>query len=495
MGFLVLRLDPTARREETPAAFVAMPYGTRADATRGLNRLEADETWRRVLVPALYDSGYRPIRSDIESHLDTIDINMLSDINRSDLFVADLATLNPNVFWELGVRHAWVPSGTLLLAPRWVTAPFDINHARVHPYDRGMKTVSDRQAVAAIRTVRAALNGSCGETSSPVWAVFPHLEPVRLPARPDPGLSRALTRRTEQISLAVDLRDEHRLTALARELCAQDLPLDSRHALLEMTGLALVSLGRYEAGRAVLEQPAAADTAFSRIRLQQQYALTLIHSEAPTSAQRLADLREAELRLLRLDQRHPQSSETQALLGSAAKQTWLLSLQLGERQHEAHLARAIDAYSNGTAVDPGDYYPGINAVSLLRLRAQYFGGGTEDLDAARDLLPVVRFAVRRRPGPRNVWEHATLGEIALNEHLLRRRPNGASHGEGARDGAARDGTPRDGTRVTAPRVTAPRVTALRAAARWRMPPGTTPWPSTPRTARRCPRSANSSCCT
>lgn len=131
-------------------------------------------------------------------------------------------------------------------------------------------------------------------------------------------------------------------------------------------------------------------------------------------------LKEAERRLQRLDTLHPDSSETWGLLGSVAKRAFELALQLGEEKDvRLHLDRAIDAYRSGMAADPGDHYPGINALALLRLRGQHFGGGQGDVAEVESLLPVVRFAVERRQiGPGDTWEHASLAELALHRHLL-----------------------------------------------------------------------------
>ncbi|WP_329341831.1 hypothetical protein OG252_37750 [Streptomyces sp. NBC_01352] len=418
LGHLVLRLNPSQSRSAAQTAFVAMPYGGKADSTRELKRFEADESWHRVLVPALLDSGYRPIRTDLEAGLKSIDARMLHSINTADLFVADLATLNPNVLWELGVRHAWRPSATLLMAPHWVTPPFDLGHSTIQRYERGMKKVSDRQAVAAIGKLKDALNATQRGVDSPVWAVFPTLEPVELPPDADGELYSRLTRYSEEISLAAALRDAGKLLDIADRVRQDGLSVGNCHTQLEQIGLALVTLGDFDEGRELIEPLAAADVSFGRVHMQQRYALTLIHRDG-TPEKRLTYLKEAERRLLLLDGRRPGSSETLGLLGSAAKRAFELALRLGQKNALPHLDRAIEAYHSGMVADPGDYYPGINALALVRVRGQYFGGGQGDLALAESLLPVVRFAVERRKiGPNDTWEHATVAELALHQHLL-----------------------------------------------------------------------------
>jgi hypothetical protein len=72
------------------------------------------------------------------------------------------------------------------------------------------------------------------------------------------------------------------------------------------------------------------------------------------------------------------------------------------------LDQAIDAYRRGFEADPRDAYPGINAVTLMELR--------EPPDPAKDeLLPVVRYAVKRRlaGATPDYWDYATLLELAI----------------------------------------------------------------------------------
>jgi hypothetical protein len=48
--------------------------------------------------------------------------------------VVDLTTGNPNVFYELGVRHAVRPYSTVLLYEGTKQLPFDITPLRAIPY-------------------------------------------------------------------------------------------------------------------------------------------------------------------------------------------------------------------------------------------------------------------------------------------------------------------------------------------------------------------------
>ena len=58
----------------------------------------------------------------------------------------------------------------------------------------------------------------------------------------------------------------------------------------------------------------------------------------------------------------------------------------------APLDDAIDAYTKGFISDPRDYYPGVNAVTLLVEK------GDEESLKAKEYAPLVSFSVARRGG-------------------------------------------------------------------------------------------------
>jgi hypothetical protein len=417
-GHLVLRVDPALTRHDAPVAFVAMPYGLRQDPLPGRPDYDADLTWHRILVPALVDAGYRPLRVDLEASLEIIDAKMIRGIGQASLLVADLAHHNPNVFWELGVRHAWIPAGTVLVAPDGSPRPpFDVNHVSVHSYARGAQEVSDADTVAAIRLLRPILGSAHGAVDSPVFAALPDLSPQQIPPAADAETDSGVTDAAEQISLLADLQRADELVALAWSLSHSGMPTLQAAALREQAALALLVLRRASDALQLLAPLATADADLERITLQQRYALALMESTTPEDPFG-ARLAEAETLLTRLDARHPGSGETLGLLGSAAKRMFR---RTSGPIANAHLDRALDAYLRGFQSDPQDYYPGVNAVALLRARAARTGS-SKDADQARALVPVVRFMVDRPGVADTVWRRATVAELMLHKYRLDGNP-------------------------------------------------------------------------
>jgi hypothetical protein len=411
---LALRIDPAKGRAELSRALVPMPFGENPYPERGW-RYAPDLSYGRIMVPALIDAGYRPIRADTDALLEVIDHTMLREINSAELMIVDLALLNANVMWELGLRHAWRRSGTVLMAPEWLTPPFDVQWVPIVHYERGAERIRDRETVRAIRRLQQALAAvDERRVDSPVFANIDALVEVVLPEAPetDDGVGTLL----EECTLAGDVGDAEELLRLVTRVTESDeLTPVARSALLEQIGLQLIRLDRYAAAREILAPLAQADTKFVRPRLQEQYAHVLIRGDEADDAQ----LAEAEMRLVALEKRDGNTAERLRLLGSAAKARVENAVHRGEPPAPDALERSIQAYREGIEADPGNPCFGINAIALLRLRGQRWGGGDPDLAAARELLPIVRFAATRgQPCGGDAWARLTLAECALHAHLL-----------------------------------------------------------------------------
>ncbi len=78
-------------------------------------------------------TGYSVIRADDVQRSGAITKDIVSRLAVSDLVIADLTDLNPNVFYELGVRHALRGKGTVMILDekRTPEIPFDLSAYRV----------------------------------------------------------------------------------------------------------------------------------------------------------------------------------------------------------------------------------------------------------------------------------------------------------------------------------------------------------------------------
>ncbi|MDH4052819.1 MAG: toll/interleukin-1 receptor domain-containing protein, partial [Rubrivivax sp.] len=107
-----------------PHAFVAMPFGSKPDAEG--RAIDFNRVYAELIGPALEDAGCEVFRADQELRAGDIRSDMFQELLVADLVVADLTLDNPNVWYELGVRHALRARGVLLLQGPRAHQPFDI---------------------------------------------------------------------------------------------------------------------------------------------------------------------------------------------------------------------------------------------------------------------------------------------------------------------------------------------------------------------------------
>lgn len=97
------------------------------------------DAYNNVIKEALLQArpGLEITRSDEVSAPGTITTDILTRLMHSTFVVVDITYPNPNVFYELGVRHA-CKLGTLLIrdAEAPVKAPFDVSHQRYIEYQK-----------------------------------------------------------------------------------------------------------------------------------------------------------------------------------------------------------------------------------------------------------------------------------------------------------------------------------------------------------------------
>jgi serine/threonine protein kinase len=121
---------------------------------------------------------------------------------------------------------------------------------------------------------------------------------------------------------------------------------------------------------------------------------------------------------------YPDDAHAWGLMGRVEKEDWTDSWREEKNTPERNLLqatasvgllrKAIEAYLKGFYLDPGDYYPGINALTLMRL-LEHLTGADEFSQEHRMLEGGVRWAIHcaLKKDARDYWARATLGEFEL----------------------------------------------------------------------------------
>jgi hypothetical protein len=371
-----------------------MPFGTKPDGQGG--SVDFDAVYEELLAPAIGDAKLEPLRADQELVGGLIHKPMFERLILADFAVADLTTANANVFYELGVRHAARPYSTVLVSADVKRVPFDLAPDRVLPYaldDRGRPADADNDRptlVAALTAARAAT------TDSPVFQLIDDL--------PTPQIDRLKTDVfRDQAAYSAEVKKR---LARARADGADALRAVQRDlgALEDVeAGVMVDLLLSYRAAKAWDDMIRLVEAMPAPVRrtvlVREQYGFALNRARRGEDAENV---------LLEVIDDHGPSSETLGLLGRVYKDRWEAERDASVLRAEGHLDQAIDAYLRGFEADWRDAYPGVNAVTLMEIRDP---GGS----AQQELLPVVRYANRRRVDGRGAdyWDYATRLELGV----------------------------------------------------------------------------------
>lgn len=109
--------------------FVICPLDRRNSRVRH----RSDQLLKHIIEPVVCPLGFEVTRGDLVQDEKTIPDSISAHIFNDYLVIADLTDCNPNVFYELGKRHAW--GGRCIHFTQDISSlPFDLSHHRVIEY-------------------------------------------------------------------------------------------------------------------------------------------------------------------------------------------------------------------------------------------------------------------------------------------------------------------------------------------------------------------------
>lgn len=137
--------------------FVICPIGSEGSEERE----RADKLMEHIIEEALRGYDYTPVRADQITEPGSITNQVIQKTVESDLLIADLTSHNPNVFYELAIRHA-AARPYIQLIDSSESIPFDIADLRTIKYDFDVETA--RRASMKIQEYLEAIED--GDTGS-----------------------------------------------------------------------------------------------------------------------------------------------------------------------------------------------------------------------------------------------------------------------------------------------------------------------------------------
>lgn len=413
-----------------PHAFVAMPFGRkplskRADASAAEgppDTIDFDRVYTEYIRPALEQAGFEPFRADEETRGGDIRTDMFQELLVADMVVADLTIDNPNVWYEIGVRHALRARGVVLVCGGRAPTAFDLYTDRKLRYglaNGGPDPATLARDIEALATmIRETMDAWHGRKVSPVYQLMPNLQ------EPD--------WKSLRIGDAKEFWEAHDAWQARVDLAGRTGRIGD---LLVLADEAPVAAFRVDAWIA----------AGKALRRAEHFRFALEHLEhgLERNPENLELLREKGICLERLGaagiagystalarqhyqrvlELYPRDTETWTLLGRVDKDAWVASWNKDgatpaqkrddAAYEDALLRAAIESYEKAFRSDPGHYYSGINALTLMHLYRELTGDARYD-GVIAVMAGAVRFAAECEPGASQAfWAKVTLGDLEL----------------------------------------------------------------------------------
>lgn len=162
------------------SCFVIMPFHEKHDPKRQ-DRVDFDWVYKEIIQRAIDRLAERDLfirceRSDKIERAGLIHERMIAYIADADIAVVDITTANPNVYYELGVRHALRDRVTVLIRRKGTSNPFNIGGMTTIEYDLDEPSAEQAREGIANFVANGLLSGA---RDSLVYAMLPGLKAGR----------------------------------------------------------------------------------------------------------------------------------------------------------------------------------------------------------------------------------------------------------------------------------------------------------------------------
>jgi tetratricopeptide (TPR) repeat protein len=413
------------RPEIRPHAFVIMPFGKKKGADGSIYDFNAIYT--QLIRPALEAAGFEAFRADEETTSGDILTDMFQELLLADLCIVDMSIDNANVFYELGIRHAFRKRGIVHIQAGRAYMPFDVFNVRTIPYHITPEGVPDpafleKEKAAISRVTRDTWASDAEAVHSPIFNLLDGLvEPDRKTLRTPlaTGFWREYNEWKERVTIAQRQKRIGDILLLTEEIRN---PLIKEEAIGE-AGQALKNMGRNELALSQYRKGLEVNSRNLTFRREEAFNLN-----------RLGRVDEAIVKLENLLADVPADTEAIAYLGRIYKEMWSESwkwvteqgLRLQTAFESYHwLLKAIETYLKGYRIDVRQTYPGVNALTLgeilTYLADKYDDKQQPDPDIVwvRRLLPELRGALlfaletQAQDDKADFWTLASLADLRV----------------------------------------------------------------------------------
>ena len=158
------KIAEVSDNEKIKKCFIITPIGNDTDPIRR----HVDGVFDAAIAPVLNEYSYEPLLPHRLAIPGSINKQIVQMIHDSDLVIANLTGKNPNVMYELALRHCF-GTPAIMIAEKGTELPFDINNQRTIFYVNDAQGVLNLQA--SLREVLETLKED-GSYESPIFSVL-----------------------------------------------------------------------------------------------------------------------------------------------------------------------------------------------------------------------------------------------------------------------------------------------------------------------------------
>ena len=153
------------------SCFIIMPISTPTDSVQryGGDLEHFQNVQDHLHRPALERCGFQPI-SPSASGSSVIHAEIVKNVLQCDMVLCDMSGLNPNVFFELGIRTA-ANKPVILVIDKQTAIPFDKQVVNAHIYDSSLRIGTVDQEIARLSShIQSTCSADIGSNS--FWKLF-----------------------------------------------------------------------------------------------------------------------------------------------------------------------------------------------------------------------------------------------------------------------------------------------------------------------------------
>jgi len=171
--------EPNHKEDDrVKTCFVISPIDEEGSEIRNYS----DMVFEFIIRPAVAKHSYKPIRADQLSKPGIITSDIVDRLLNDDLVIADLTLANPNVTYELAIRHM-IKGHVIQIKDSYGQLPFDIQPMRTVLFRFGdtKSMLSCREAIS--EQIQAIQNGAKPESPITQSIILHALEPSKEPMK------------------------------------------------------------------------------------------------------------------------------------------------------------------------------------------------------------------------------------------------------------------------------------------------------------------------